>query len=87
MTVSFYQLALQLYFPLNGLQREKLGCVMGLKKDLSGTRWEPGETALINNAAVSEGATQSPHTTGPFWDESKEDLKRRVSGGPVGLGF
>lgn len=27
----------------------------------SGTGWEPGETALINNAAVSEGATQSPY--------------------------
>lgn len=39
---------------------------MGFKEDLSGTRWEPGETAPINNATASEGATQSPHTTGPF---------------------
>lgn len=48
---------------------------MGLKEDLSGKRWGPGETAAINNATVSEGATQSPHTTGPLWNESKEDSK------------
>lgn len=24
--------------------------------------WQPGESAPINNAAVSEGATQSPQT-------------------------
>lgn len=43
---------------------------MGLKKDLSGTRWELGETTLINNATGSVGATQPPHTTGPFWNDS-----------------
>lgn len=53
-------------------------CVMGLKEDFSGSRWEPGETVLINNAAVSEGATQSPHTTRPFWNESKEDSKSSI---------
>lgn len=56
---------------------------MGFKEDLSGTRWKPGETALINNAAVSEGATQPSHTTGPFQDESKEDSKTLVSGALV----
>lgn len=36
---------------------------MGIQEDLSGTRWEPGQTAVINNASASEGATQSANRT------------------------
>ena len=63
---------------LSDLWSETLRCVVG------GFKWEPGETALINNATlVSEGATQSPHTTEPFLNESKEDSNTLVSGTPV----
>lgn len=41
----------------------------------SGTGWEPGETALINNAAVSEGATQSPYAQ-TFLLTSKQRTKK-----------
>lgn len=49
---------------------------MALKEALGGTRWEPGETALINNAAVSEGATQSPNAT--FLERMKKGHKKHV---------
>lgn len=41
----------------------------------SGTGWEPGETALINNATVSEGATQSPYAQ-TFLLTSKQKTKK-----------
>lgn len=65
-------------FPSNGLRSDKPRCVRELKEDLSDTRWEPGETAPINNSTVSEGATQSPRTTEPFWNEPKYDSKTGI---------
>lgn len=49
--------------------------VWRLWEHFSGTSWEPGETALINNAAVSEGATQSPYAQ-TFLLTSKQTKKK-----------
>lgn len=62
MIPSWQQPSAKLLFSCSSPQMEGLG----------GTRWEPSETALINNATVSEGTTISPNNTGPFWKEWKE---------------
>lgn len=69
-------------FTLKDLWSEKVKSVGRLWERFSGTGWEPGETALINNAAVSEGATQSPYAQTFLLTSKQKTRKVNRSGTP-----